>query len=327
MKEQSVLPDAEGVANCSVCAVYEIRYNASIGTPQDLISILTPVAKKWCFQLEKGDSGYLHYQGRISLIKRRRKHEALQLFEEGEAPNFFEPTVSKEHTKCAFYCLKKDTRQNGPWTDEDPDPPCITRQVMEINKLYPFQQTIVDDAKVWNKRNINIVYCKDGNKGKTSLVQYCRAYKIGRPLPPVNDYKDLLRIVYCVPVSTMYLIDMPRSLNKDRLYQFFSAIETIKDGYAYDDRNRFREKTFNCPNIWIFSNTLPDLSMLSTDRWRLWNINAFKQLVPHIETCKIEGNGDTSISSQEAKPSKRISVEGLAPEPGQGTIPDYLNTL
>lgn len=106
-----------------------------------------------------------------------------------------------------------------------------------------------------------------------------RAYKLGRALPPVNDYKDLLRIVHDLPTSNFYLFDMPRALNKDKMYQFYSAVETIKDGYAYDDRYTFKEKVFDCPNIWIFCNVLPELSMLSLDRWNIWEIDASYNLV------------------------------------------------
>jgi len=83
----------------------------------------------------------------------------------------------------------------------------------------------------------------------------------------------MMRMVCDMPTARMYLVDMPRSLNKDRLYQFYSGIETIKDGYAYDDRYKFKEKFFDCPNIWIFSNILPDMDMLSKDRWKLWSID------------------------------------------------------
>ena len=143
----------------------------------------------------------------------------------------------------------------------------------EEKQLRPFQKTIIDSADNWDTRNINLVYCPEGNKGKSILVGYCRAYKIGRALPPVNDFKDMMRMVCDMPTAKMYLVDMPRSLNKDRLYQFYSGIETIKDGYAYDDRYKFKEKFFDCPNIWIFSNILPDMSMLSKDRWKLWSID------------------------------------------------------
>lgn len=251
------------------CSVYDFRYSKKEYTKDDIISFLQGIAKKYVFQLEKGDSGYLHYQGRLSLIKKRRKMEALKLF--SVKPEYFAPSVSASRGN-EFYMTKLDTREDGPWMDTDPVI-YIPRQIREMGNLRPFQKHIVDNANVWDTRTINVIYCKQGNVGKSLLVGYCRAHKIGRALPPVNDYKDLLRMVCDLPTSKMYLFDMPRSSNKDRLYQFFSAVETIKDGYAYDDRYSFKEKVFDCPNIWIFTNSLPDTSMLSIDRWKLWTVD------------------------------------------------------
>lgn len=253
-------------------AGYDFRYNAEGLTHSKIISFLKGIAKKFTFQLEKGDSGYLHYQGRMSLIKKRRKMEALPLFT--VAPNYFEPTTSQEHIAGdAFYQMKEDTKVEGPWSDKDVEV-YIPRQVREMGALRPFQLDIVADECVWDTRHINVIYCPDGNIGKSRLVAYCRAYGIGRPLPPVNDFKDLLRMVCDLPTSKMYLFDLPRSLGKDKMFQFFSAVETIKDGYAYDDRYAFKEKVFDCPNIWIFTNVIPDTSMLSLDRWKVWKVNS-----------------------------------------------------
>lgn len=252
------------------CSVYDFRYSQNKLTELDIKSFLSGIAKKFVFQLEKGDSGYLHYQGRMSLIKKRRKFEALALFGDNK-PEYFEPSVSSTRGS-AFYQTKLDTKVKGPWMDTDEEI-YIPRQIREMGTLRPFQQHIVDNHDTWDTRSINLIYCKRGNVGKSLLVGYCRAHKIGRALPPVNDYKDLLRMVCDLPTSKMYLFDMPRSMNKDRLYQFFSAVETIKDGYAYDDRYHFKEKVFDCPNIWIFTNTLPDIRMLSEDRWKIWTVD------------------------------------------------------
>lgn len=258
------------------CCVYDFRWNGEEVPHNLILTRLKGVAKRFVFQKEQGDTGYIHYQGRLSLFKKRRKHEALKLFK--DPPNYFEPTTSKEYqTGDAFYQTKEDTRIEGPWTDKD-TVAFIPRQVQEMKVLRPFQSTILEDIGVWDKRRINIVYCQEGNLGKSSLVGWVRAYKLGRVLPPVNDYKDLLRMVCDLPTSNFYLFDMPRAMNKEKLYQFYSAVETIKDGYAYDDRYSFKEKVFDCPNIWIFSNVLPDRDMLSADRWKFWNINSELEL-------------------------------------------------
>jgi hypothetical protein len=53
-----------------VSAVYDFRCNSDIFSEyDDLHKFLDTKAKKWVFQLEKGEqTGYEHYQGRISLI-------------------------------------------------------------------------------------------------------------------------------------------------------------------------------------------------------------------------------------------------------------------
>ncbi len=261
------------------CCCWDFRFNGEDIPHETIITRLKGIAKRFVFQKEEGDSGYIHYQGRMSLIKKRLKHQLLKLFKQDEAPNYLEPTTNPEYTKGdAFYQTKVDTRVEGPWTDQD-EQVYIPRQVREMGALRPFQQRIIDDVNVWDKRTINIIFCKKGNVGKSSLVSYMRAHKVARALPPVNDYKDLLRMVCDLPESRMYLFDMPRSMNKDRMYQFYSAVETIKDGYAYDDRYSFKEKCFDCPNIWIFTNILPELSMLSIDRWKIWEIDKLYDLV------------------------------------------------
>lgn len=241
--------------------------------------------KKWVFQEEIGtESGYHHYQGRFSLMKKHSLSSLVSLF--NNYPSWkgvhFSPTSKEVATTNNFnYVTKDDTRVAGPWADTD-EVLYIPRQVREMKELRPFQKTIIENADLWNKRTINLIYCTKGNVGKSLLVGYCRAHKIGRALPPVNDQKDLLRMVCDLPTSPLYLFDMPRSMNKDRLYQFYSAVETIKDGYAYDDRYKFREKVFDCPNIWIFSNHLPDFEMLSKDRWKIWVINKKYELEDYV---------------------------------------------
>jgi len=234
---------------------------------------LSGLAKKYAFQLETGDSGYVHWQGRISLIKKRRMAEAIKLFHSKDIfANIHMSMTCSASTDNDFYVLKDDTAVEGQRYKDTDEVKYIPRQVREISKLYPWQQYIVDNANVWDTRSINILIDTDGNNGKSTLVTYMRAHNIARKLPFCNDYKDVMRMVCDMPTSRCYLIDMPRAINKERLYQLYGAIEEIKSGYAYDDRYKFTEKIFDCPNIWIFCNVVPDLDMLSQDRWKFWNI-------------------------------------------------------
>lgn len=215
--------------------------------------------KSWCFQLEEGDSGYRHYQGRVKLkVKVRSMCGKL-------SPAHWSPT----HCDDDFYVMKEETRVDGPWKDTDP---YIPRQIRTIKKLYNWQQQVIDSAEIFDTRAINYIHCENGNIGKSTLVGYIRAHQLGRALPPLNSAQDLLRMVCDLPTAKLYIFDMPRAMKKEKMYGFYSAVETIKDGYAYDDRYEFKEKIFDCPCIWIFSNCMPDRECLSIDRWHVWHV-------------------------------------------------------
>lgn len=243
---------------------------------------LSEICKSGTFQLEEGqESGKLHWQGRISLKKKMRKTALVKIARE----NFLRQGIYWSITSNANrgndeYVTKDHTRVAGPWNIKEKID-YIPRQVREIKELRPFQQHIIDDADVWNTRTINWVYQPEGCVGKSILKTYLRVHKLGRPLPPCNDMKDILRMVHGMPTSRLYIVDLPKAMKKDKLFGLLGAIETVKDGYCYDDRYHFKEKNFDCPNIWVFSNMLPDLGLLSNDRWKIWNINSKYELVEH----------------------------------------------
>lgn len=251
-------------------------------TIKEIKSIFRRVASRWVFQLEEGEESHRkHLQGRVSFKQAKRVSECAKVLP-------FKAHYSPEHDSEAgdFYVTKEETRVEGPWSDKD-QTPYIPRQIREVDSLLPWQQSIVDSLKVWDTRTINILYDPNGNIGKSTICGYIRAYQLGRVLPPVNDIKDLLRMVCDMPTNTSYLFDMPKSQNKDRLYGFFSGVETLKDGYAYDDRYTFKEKIFDCPNIWIFTNKVPDTEYLSMDRWKLWTVEN-KRLTSMALRCNSE---------------------------------------
>lgn len=289
----------------SQLATYDFRISTeeSRGTSElpCLLKELSMIAKKYTFQLEKGETGYIHWQGRMSLIKKKRINELIALVKNDATPilskGYFCPTSNNGIDVGDFYVMKLDTRISGPWSDKDEsikellNPPYIPRQVREITQLYQWQTQIKEQLAIWDTRKINCVICQKGGEGKSTLISCARAFKWARVLPSVNDTKDLLRMVCDMPTSTAYMFDMPRAMNKDKLYQFYAAIETIKDGYAYDDRYHFTEKVFDCPNIWIFCNKIPDTSLLSADRWNFHTIHEkvlwdYYKLEDHLEDVK-----------------------------------------
>ncbi len=268
----------------AICT-YDFTSSRDTLTKEEIIKKLNIISKKWCFQLERGaKTGYEHWQGRLSLKVKLRKKD---LITKWAVPTHFSPT-SKCNQKNNFYVTKEETRIEGPFLSEDFEDTYIPRQIREISTLYPWQEAVIEKSKVWDTRHIDVIVDTEGNIGKSILVGWIRAYKLGKVLPYCNNFKDIMRMVCDMPTATTYVIDMPRAIDKEKLHSMYSGIETLKNGYAYDDRYHFKEKNFDCPNIWIFTNTVPDMNLVSLDRWRIWMVRNNK-LVPYKEECLIKG--------------------------------------
>lgn len=238
---------------------------------------LRKYCKSWDFQQEQcPETQKLHFQGRFSLKVKERLTTLIKKF-----PGYHLTPTSTENINNNYYVTKEDTRVDGPWSSDDVEI-YIPRQIREITQLREWQQQIVDSAKIWDTRTINIIIDFVGNNGKTTICSFCGVHGIGRRIPFSNDFRDIMRMIMDTPDSKMYLFDIPRALRKDQLYQFYAGIEEIKNGYAFDDRYKFREKWFDSPTVWVFTNAMPDTCMLSGDRWRLWTIKDDK-LIPFVE--------------------------------------------
>lgn len=255
---------------------------------EEFIRKLKLVAKKWVFQLEEGDSGYRHFQGRISLFKKRRKGELLKVLAAAELSQLHvSETSNNALSDATFYFLKFDTKIDGPWSDQD-TMLYVPRQYRDL-ELYGYQQSIIRDAEVFNSRTVNYIYDPAGCNGKSTIAAICCLHHRGIRIPAVNDHEKLLASVCDILTAKEerhpgpIFIDLPRYMDKKRLHGIFAAIEEIKNGHAYDMRYHFKEWWFDSPPVWVFANVPPDLSALSSDRWKIWKINGIKWLQPMTE--------------------------------------------
>jgi len=297
----------------SQCAVYDFRISAEGVSEEDIIKTLKQLAKHYVFQEEKGSkTGYLHYQGRMSLIKKARQPEALALWKKVDLtppPNYLEPTTNEEFRKKSFsYAMKIDTRTRGPWDDQKPDEYIPRQYRNKMENLYPFQKIIFDSSSIFDDRIINMIYCPHGNAGKSTVACLSELFGKGIDLPPVNDADKL--VASCCDICmkrelrdpSPIFVDLPRAMNKERLNGIYTAIEQIKKGKLYDLRYTYKVWWIDSPQIWVFSNIEPDISLLSKDRWRVWTINSNKELVKFVAPTRT----DTLFDPLENKPSQSL---------------------
>lgn len=272
----------------NACCVYDFTLFDDLQI-SEIRETLKKICKKYCFQKEKGEnSNKIHYQGRLNLMVKKRENELIKILQENWK-KFHVSITSNKNKNNNFYVMKSETRVDGPFTDENDI--YIPPDVLDMISLRPWQKTLRDMLLTYDQRTVDVIFEEIGNKGKTALSRYMMIYDNAEVLPFCNDYKDIMRMAYDIGPKDVYIIDMPRAINKQKLFEFFSGIETLKSGYCYDDRYCFKKRLFKKPRICLFTNVKPDLSYLSKDMWKLWTISEDLQLVPYnVPAGKLKKN-------------------------------------
>jgi hypothetical protein len=188
------------------------------------------------------ETGKLHYQGRLSLKCKKREVELINELKK-HWQKFHISVTLKANRDNDFYVSKEEARVEGPFTDKDKETEYIPEDVREMSQqLRPWQQKIVDMSLIKDNRAIDIICDPNGNIGKTALCKYMDLLLGTLVLPFVNDFKDIVRMAYDAGPKSSYMIDIPRVICKERLFQLFPGIEVLKGGYSYDDRYSFRRR-------------------------------------------------------------------------------------
>lgn len=255
----------------------------------EFVPLLRQVAKQWVFQLERcPSSGRLHYQGRLSLIKKKRKGEFATMLADSPLRGLHISETVTGNTTGFDYMMKLDTRVDGPWTDKTwKDPPYIPRQFRGLlDRLYPWQKTVLDSRNTFDDRVVNMVVDLKGCNGKSTVASLGDLHYGGIDLPPVGDHKELLQCCCDILMAKdcrdpgLVFVDLPRSLTMDvkKFSPFMTAIEQIKKGKVFDMRFHYKEWWFDSPQVWVFANHPPNLDYMSADRWRFYTVDGFKNL-------------------------------------------------
>lgn len=267
--------------------VWDITLPCSLVNNQDnslhwLKNALDQCSKEWHFQLEKGESGLLHYQIRLSLKTKMRQSTMLNKSKNDKLPipgrwSITSKAVMEEMktNHDAFYVLKEDTRIEGPWSSTDTKGRYYTKQIQlfETYELRPYQKLIKLECEKFDLRRIDIIYDEIGNVGKSLLTEWLEYEGLAEEVPPFRAMEDIMGWVATRPIHKAYIIDMPRGMKKDKLADFYAGIESLKNGLCYDKRYSANKIRFDRPRIFVFTNSLPVFELLSKDRWVIWKMN------------------------------------------------------
>lgn len=258
------------------------QYN--IANPEDVKLWCRTNCNDWGFQLEQcPESKRHHYQIGINLSERKRLHELVKLCKDTALDGcHWTPVSTPGREKASTYCIKPESRIDGPWTKKMESKPWNLKDKIR----FKWQQQIIDSLKVKEDRSINVLYDPRGGIGKSTLFGMCLYEEICNVVPPLEKTEDLIAAAMAMKENDFF-IDIPRAFDhthpKCKLY---GAIEALKSGYYYDKRHTWKHKQVGSPQIWVFTNRMVDLTKMTSDRWKIWMVDADNELIEYSPTVE-----------------------------------------
>jgi hypothetical protein len=176
------------------------------------------------------------------------------------------------------YCTKDDTYDVS--TDlrflhncRKQDPPRQPR-ILAFSELLKWQVAVDNVAKtIPNDRRVYWIYETIGAAGKSRFATYlCHHYNCLSMSGKAADIKFGV-VNYKEKVGSypdIVVVDIPRSVEWGDYS--WAAIESIKDGSFYSTKYESVQVIMPNPHVFIFSNSLPDQSVFSSDRWSILKI-------------------------------------------------------
>lgn len=220
--------------------------------------------KKWVFQLEDTVDN-LHFQGYINVNEKVRAKTLAKSLNDDFRGIEIRPASGSGKLALQKYCMKVDTRVDGPWADHKiymgQDLPVV---------LYPWQQKLCDYIKgPVNRRELIWVYDPDGNKGKSAFCKYM-SFHHGCLKLTYGNSGDLLNLVSKRPGQRAYLFDLTRT--KPQLFStqdLYSTMEDVKNGHFVNTKYETEEVLMDVPHVIVFANQYPEFNCVSEDRWTI----------------------------------------------------------
>lgn len=137
--------------------------------------------------------------------------------------------------------------------------------------LYEWQKEICSLIKEQaDDRSIYWFYEPTGNSGKSKFGKFLCFHNPNVCLLTATKSADILTAVD--EQYNTYILDFPRHMEQ---YFPYNAMEQLKNGFITDSKlkKKARIMMFDPPHVICFSNSPPDKSKLSRDRWRIFNIS------------------------------------------------------
>ena len=169
---------------------------------------------------------------------------------------------------------------------------------MDSVVLKPWQEDVIKLIDIPSERNIYWIVGSKGNEGKTFIQKYIHQQFGSRRVMKTEVNTKKADIAYILSKESLtckdiFLFNLLRS-DTDVAY---GLLENIKDGYLISSKYRSIPLKIKIPNtVVVFSNSYPEQSQLSVDRWKIFEIcgdklctkaasaDAYRKVNPHLST-------------------------------------------
>lgn len=272
--------------------------NLSSFTPDQLIGFLHEHSKTWSFQQENTQSLRVHYQGRMSLIKKKTKKQLLKMFadhidsvilngEPGKHHILSLITVNAEQDAEASFRYTKKSESRIPGTFNS-WPRIYTGKDLEMMDFanpkfnWQIELNILLASPEKSDRKVIVVYDPIGGRGKTKWCKHRLFYHDDTLLVAVeNSAQQTLAALSGTPSKSVYLLDVPRAKrSKESWSEIFRLCENLKNGILTSTfYGKYSLSIFDTCTVILMTNYNiyedPDLyAQLSHDRWLCYSIDS-----------------------------------------------------
>lgn len=250
--------------------------NYSSIDPDNLLLALTPIAKRWQWQPEVGESGTPHLQGYVEFLKKMRPGGLASSAIHWEKCNNIEASIA--------YCCKDDTRagevvRGGVWplTKESR---AIALDILPRSLLKPWHEEVLNIiGRGLDRRSIYWFWEPCGEVWKSAfaayLVHWHDAYMVGGKNADMktaiathvkNDKKNGGEGLG----PPIIVIDVPMD-SKD--YISYTGIEELKNGTFFSPKYESGMVQVQKPHVFVFANIPPNEERMGKNRFKVTELS------------------------------------------------------
>lgn len=222
--------------------------------------ILNEHAKRFEFQLEKGEGGLIHYQGWLSLKVKERN---MLLLKNMLGLNWIHLEPLQNIFASSKYCTKTDTRIKGPWSEKK-------RPLLPIiQTLRPWQEALFNEIQSYTMDRRKVIWYTDktGGSGKSTF-----AVHLSREYDYIVNFggKFKRKSVYYAFGNSNNVKCVIFDIARDDYFKFdYGILEELKNGQVFIEKYESHVVNFDAPMVVVFANFEPEKNALSSDRWDL----------------------------------------------------------